>query len=176
MATERGIAAMMKILSCSFAGEVTKERCRVYMAALQDVDDETLAVATGRITKEYRGEFIPPVAIIRDYCGANTAPAIDIDQTLRAISALGFYHVDSSHWCYPATATIEAALGPGIAAAYGDAGGALLFSENTITRETARRDFVRALTRAIAQRGSKALALPAASGPALLEPGDERPE
>ncbi len=99
--------------------------------------------------------------MIRDAVGANTSGgAIDLEAMLQRISQLGEYHIESGRWRYPSTARVLAALGDGVATAYGEAGGPLLFAQNTVTRDVAQRDFVRALTRAVARRGAAAL-LPA---------------
>lgn len=158
----------MRVFSRNFAGEVTKEKCALYHAALKDVEDAQLEEAAVRVIKEHRGEFIPTVAVVRDAAGANTrGVAIDLDRMLAAISALGEYHVDSGRYRYPSPGRVEAALGPAVAEAYGEAGSALLFASSDVTREIAQRDFLRALTRTVARRGASALALPMAAAPAL---------
>ncbi len=51
---------MMGLLRDSFAGDVTKEKCRAYHAALEDLSDQDVEDATRIILREHRGEFIPP--------------------------------------------------------------------------------------------------------------------
>lgn len=165
----------MRVFSRNFAGDVTKEKCRLYHAALHDVDDEQLDGAVAHLIKEHRGEFIPTVAVVRDAIGANhRGGAIDAEATLRLISGLGEYHVDSGRWRYPTRARILLALGEGIADAFGEAGGAaLLFSGNDLTREIATRDFVRGLALVAKHRGAAAIALPAPPQQPLLAAGAE---
>lgn len=174
MASERAVAAMMRMFSRNFAGEVTKERCILYHAALQDVGDEELEAATKKIIQEHRGEFIPPVAVIRDSIGANArGSSIDATATMSAISGLGEYHVESGRWRYPSTRRVAEKLGDAIAEAYGEAGGPLLFATSEVTREIAQRDFVRALSRASQRVGPGAIALPGSRPPLkLLEDGE----
>lgn len=168
MASKHAISIMMQCLRLSFAGDVTKEKCRLYHAALEDVSDEEIEAATRFLVQEHRGEFIPTIAAIRDAAGVNARGlAIDLEATLRAISGLGEYHIESGRWRYPSAVRVVDALGDGIGTAYGEAGCALLFSDNQITRETAQRDFVRSLTRAVARRGAVAALNPAPEQPKL---------
>jgi hypothetical protein len=171
VASEGAISTMMKLFSQNFAGTVTKERCRLFHAALLEATDEQVMAATKRILAEHRGEFLPPVALVRDAIGLNDrGSAIDLEKTLRAISHLGETHPNSGRWRAPSTNRVEMVLGSAIAEAYGEAGGPLLFSDNQTTREIAEREFVRGLSRAVVRRGSDAIALPK-SAPVAAQAG-----
>lgn len=149
---------MMKILARNFAGEVTAEKCGLYHAALADVSDEQLDAAVVRIIKTHRGEFVPPVAVVRDAAGANQAPAIEVSVLTQRIRELGLYYADIGRWYAPSAERVGAALGASVARAYGVAGAGLLFSDSDTTREIAERDFGRALAYEVQVHGHDALA------------------
>lgn len=148
------------MLGRAFAGVVDEERIAVYCAALEDLSDEQLAIATAYIVKMHAGEFIPPPAVIRKA----VAPApvvVDAAAVIRQIAKLGTY---SPHcgMIYPAINAVREALGDAVAYAYAAAGETRVFSESETTREIAAREFQRAMTEIVNRPEG---ALPILNGP-----------
>jgi hypothetical protein len=174
MATERAVARMMKIFSRNFAGEVTKDRCKLYHAALQDVSDEQLDAATARVIREHESEFIPPVAIIRKFAAANARPILDVEATIIAISRYGAS--PPARWYPPRPDALRAYFPEGVVRAYAEVGGTVLFSDNATTREIAYRDFAKVYRETVRDDPRLGItpALPAAvAAPARLPAGEE---
>jgi hypothetical protein len=152
MASNRAVAASLKILGRAFAGTVDEARIQVYAAALEDLTDAELATATTLVVKSHTGEFIPPPAVIRKAI-APAPTVIDVDPVLRAIEKLAVYNPNAG-MVYPPVAKVRDALGDAAAYAYAAAGGPRIFADSDTTRDIARREFRLALTDAVVRRGS----------------------
>ena len=173
MASRKAVRAALKLLALNFAGDVTPERTQLWAAALEDVSDEQLARAVPEVIRTHRGEFIPPVAIVRDAAGANDAPPADTAAVIRRIDRLGAYGPQSG-WQAPSVETVGAEMGGEAAEAYAAVGGgSRLLSDNPTTREIAERDFAKELRVAIER--ARHHGLPALGGGEplrALKPGD----
>ncbi len=170
MASELAIEKVMRILSRNFAGDVSVEKCKLYHAALHDVDDEQLERGVVRVIKEHRGEFIPPVAVIRDACGANARPALDVESLLTKIGRHGSQ--GHTRWFPPRAETIAPHFPASVVRAYAEVGSTVLFSDNPLTREIAYRDFARAL-RSASDEDARRILLPDAQESPKLEAGPQ---
>jgi hypothetical protein len=168
MASKRAVASTLKALARNFAGEITTERVALYHAALQDVGDDALRHAAVRVVREYTGQFLPPVAVLRDAAGANhRMMLVDGEATLQAIARLGQTN-QVGRWFPPYVETVRVTLGESIAIAYAAGGAGRLFADNETTRDIARRDFQKALEGVAKESGPAAIALPRATAvPAL---------
>jgi hypothetical protein len=145
MASTKAIRSALKVLSLNFAGEVSTAKTQLWAAALEDVSDEQLEAAIPEVIKTHRGEFIPPVAVVRDAAGANAALAVDADRILRDIGRAGSHNATAG-FSGPSAVKVTEEFGTAVGEAYALAGGgSALFAENETTREIARRDFRRAL-------------------------------
>lgn len=147
MASKRAVLAALKVLACNFAGAVTEEKAKLWLASLNDVTDEQLERAIPDVIRSHRGEFIPPVAVIRDAAGANSPPdSPDVERIVSAIEALASYN-PAIGTTWPRIEYVAAKLGDAIGEAYAIAGGASrLFSTEETTRDIAMRDLQKALT------------------------------
>ena len=173
MATARGGEAALKLLATNFAGEVTVEKVKVWGAALGDVTDEQLGAAIPHIIKTHTGDFIPPVGVIREACGANDHAPIDTAAVIRRIDQLGEY---SAHvgWCAPRVERVRAELGDAVADAYGAVGGgSRLFCDDETGRTIAERDFMLALRSETAAEERRAL--PSGREPQRIAAGEFTP-
>lgn len=155
MATSRAVAAALAVLGRAFAGVVDEERVDVYCAALEDLSDADLAIATAHVVKTHTGEFIPPPAVLRK--AVAPAPiAVDSSAVLRRIENLAIYSPQAG-MIYPRGDVVRDALGEAIAYAYAAAGGERVFSDNETTREIATREFQKALAEAVSRPGAALL-------------------
>jgi hypothetical protein len=146
MASERAVAAALKMLGRAFAGVVDVERVELYRAALDDLSDAELARATLLVIRSHTGEFIPPPAVLRKAV-APAPVAIDSAGIIRRIEKLATYNPNAG-MIYPCVETVRGELGDATAYAYAAAGGPRLFSENDVGRDIATREFTRAMTEA----------------------------
>ena len=145
MATRKAIRTALKLLSVNFAGGVSDERTQLWAIALEDVSDEQLARAVPEVIRTHRGEFIPPIAVIRDAAGANLEGAVDAEGLLRQIAATGS-HSATAGFCGPSAQRVVQGFGAAIGEAYAMAGGgSCLFANEETTRAIASRDFRKAL-------------------------------
>lgn len=170
MASTKAIYASLKMLSHNFAGDVTREKVELWEAALSEVTDEQLAAAVPVVIATYTGSFLPPVAVIREAAGANRRPTMDFEEAQKRISDLGYYNPNAG-WVYPKVFQVREKLGEVIAAAYLEAGGEQIFSENETSRSIALRVFREKLSSEAKQLGL--LALPPAPEE-LTDPNVER--
>jgi len=137
MASERAIAAALKMLGRAFAGVVDAERVELYRAALDDLTDEQMGAATVLVIRTHTGEFIPPPAVLRK--AVAPAPiAVDSAAIIRRIEKLATYNPNAG-MIYPPTDVVREQLGDATAYAYAAAGGPRLFSENETGRDIATR-------------------------------------
>lgn len=143
MASKRAIGTALKMLGRAFAGVVDAARVDVYSAALDDLTDEQVALATTRVIRTHTGEFIPPPAILRKAV-APAPVAVDSMSIVRQIEKLAAY-APGGGMIAPPTSVVAQQLGPVVAYAYARAGGPRLFSENETGRDIALRDFERAI-------------------------------
>jgi len=153
MASIKAVGVSLKVLGRAFAGTVDDARVSVYAAALEDLTDDQLAVATARVVKTHTGEFIPPPAVIRRAVGANQPTVVDVDSVVRAIGQLAKYN-PASGMIYPSVAVVREALGEAVAYAYAAAGGTRMFVEDAIGEAIARREFQKALEQAATAPGA----------------------
>ena len=179
MATARGVEAALKLLATNFAGEVTVEKVKVWGAALGDVTDEQLGAAIPHIIKTHTGDFIPPVGVIREACGANDHAAIDTANVIRSIERLGAPQFvdgfsEQTGWVMPRVERVREALGDAVANAYGAVGGgARLFCDDETGRTIAERDFMLALRSETAAEERRAL--PSERKPQRIAAGEWTP-
>ncbi len=156
MATKKAVGTALTLLSRAYGGEVTREKADVYAAALKDVSDLQLQAGVSRVIQEYRAAFIPPPAVIREACGANAEPVLDVERVRAEIDRLGTYHPNG--WINARPETVRQTLGDAVADAYAEAGGgAQLFADNETTRSIALRDLQRGLRSAVRVYGVAAL-------------------
>ena len=164
MASTKAVEQALSLLALNFAGEVSAEKLKVWHAALADVSDEQLGIAVPRLIREYTGDFIPPVARLRDAAGANVAPVVDVDALVHKIDQLGSYNPNTG-WCSPRVEVVRRVMGDAVADAYGAVGGpSRLYGGDETGRSIALRDFGRELVGQVEARG-----------PATLEPPPQRP-
>ena len=140
MASTKAVYASLTMLSHNFAGAVTEEKVALWKAALLEVSDEALAAAVPQVIATHKGDFIPPVAVIRDAAGANTPPSVDVEEIQKQISDLGGYNPHMG-WVYPRVSLVREKLGDAIADAYAACGAQKLFSDEEIGRSIATREF-----------------------------------
>lgn len=146
MASERAVAAALKMLGRAFAGVVDVERVELYRAALEDLSDEQLQVATTLVIRNHTGEFIPPPAVLRR--AVAPAPiAVDSMAIIRRIEKRATYNANVG-MIYPPTAVVHEQLGEAAAYAYAAAGGPRLFSDDATSRDIAAGQFTRAMVEA----------------------------
>lgn len=144
MATKKAIAASLAALSRAFAGEVGPQKLVVFYDALADVTDSELSAATAIVIRTYRGEFIPPPAILRDAVGANEVPAIDVERVVTEIERLGSYNPHSG-WNLPTVRRVRAELGEAVANACADIGLHRVCADEERTRAIALQEFRKVL-------------------------------
>lgn len=144
MASTKAVYASLKMLSHNFAGTVTDEKVELWEAALESVSDEALLRAVPKAIATHKGDFIPPVAVIREAAGANATPVIDYERIQRQIGALGSYNPNCG-WMYPGVENVREALGDAVASAYAACGAKRLFADDEIGRSIAEREFRREL-------------------------------
>lgn len=143
MASRKAVVEALKVLCVNFAGEASIERVKLWMAALVDVPDDDLARAVAEVVRTRTGEFLPPVAVVRQ--AALRGRTVDLDGLIRAIDRAGSYNALTG-WAPPRIEAVRELFGDDVAEAYGLAGGgSRLFSGNATTREIAARDFAEAL-------------------------------
>jgi hypothetical protein len=159
MATERGVATMLKILGRAFAGTVDSAKVETYHAALEDLSDEQLATAAAKVIKTHTGEFIPPPAVIRAAVSADSVLPSDADAVLSKIKALSHYNSNRG-MIRPPVAVVARTLGQAVAEAYAEAGAEALFSDNETTASIARQKFAPALTQWVQRAKHGALPAP----------------
>jgi hypothetical protein len=147
MASKAAIMTALKMLGRAFAGTVDEARAEVYHAALVELSDDQVNRATEIVIETYTGAFIPPPAILIN--AVKPAPGVvDASAILRRVEKLGTYN-PASGMIPPPIGRIAETLGERIAYAYSGAGGPLLFTENEVSRDIARREFQRLLTEAV---------------------------
>lgn len=133
--------------------------------------DAALEAAARSVSQEAGREFFPTPSALLVYF---PAPArLSATETLKQISALG-HEGPHFEWVLPAVERVRAALGDGIATAYGDVGPHRLGSDNPLTREIAERDFaagLQGLPAAVRLPVDGLLALSGPEAPLALEAG-----
>ena len=159
MASKRGVAATLGLLSRAFAGVVDEAKIDLYYGAWSDLTDEQLLKAVTVVVRTWTGAFIPPPAILREAI-APAPVAVDSETILRKISRLGSYNPNTG-WNYPSVEKVRDELGESIAYAYVAGGRQRLFSDNDVTRDIALREFEESAKLAI---GRASLGLPIYGG------------
>lgn len=166
MASADAVTKALSVLAVNFAGDVTAEKVKLWVAALDDVSDADLARGVASVVKTHRGEFLPPVAVIR--AAARPAGSLDSERVLVLLDKAGSYN-PATGWTPPRVELVRDRFGDAVAEAYGMAGGgSRLFASNPTTREIAARDFAEALKAAAPgaialPRATDRLALPGAA-------------
>jgi hypothetical protein len=121
------------------------EMVREYANALHDLTPEEVDRAGAEL---YRREtFIPPPGRFRELA---RPVAIDVERLCDAIAFLGT-HNPCVGMLYPRASVVRDVLGDAIGAAYAFAGAAMVFSDNDVSRENARRQFAAELRNAPAK-------------------------
>lgn len=139
------LLATLKVFAETWNRELTDLLIDVYAKALNDLTNEQLIIATGRVMREC--SFFPAPAEIRKRAGLVTQVAPNTTAIVRAIEVLGTY-VAASGWHAPDVESVRHAYGDTIASAYGYVGPSRLFGTGT-TRDIALRDFAESLSDAL---------------------------
>ena len=146
MASPKKVSEVLAVLATNFAGDVTPERTKLWMAALGGVDDAVLDQGLASVLQSRTGDFFPPVGVMLQACAP---PAPDPEALIAAIDRAGSYNPQTG-WQAPRVDRVRDVFGDAAAEAYGAAGGgARLFAANETTREIAARDFAAALAGAV---------------------------
>ncbi len=177
MASKRAVAAALKLLARTFAGEVDEAKVALYYAALDDLTDEQLERAVTIVVRTETERFIPPPGVLRQAV-APAAPVVDAGRLLREISKLGTYNANVG-WVYPSVERVRDELGEAVAYAYAGAGRERLFADSETTRDIAQREFERAVVEGTKRQWQGLPVLGAAPQlPRLSRPGsgDSGPE
>ena len=163
MATKPAIAAALKGLAANYNRQPDPALPDIWWLALQDVPDDRLSAAVGRIVA--RSRFFPTVAEVRDALGLNVVEKPDTAAITSRIWSLAHYHPEYGT-VPPSVTQVRTELGDTIADAYAVVGPDRLFANSEVGRDIARREFTADLTTAADQGLSVALP-PARPVPAL---------
>jgi len=176
MASKQAIAAALKGLAANYRISLDPDLPDIWLLGLQDVDDEALMQAVGKIVARER--FFPTIAVVRDALGLNRLDKPDTDGILARIWQLANYH---PQWgtTPPSVGTVREHLGETIGDAYALVTGDRLFNGNQTGRDIARREFADDLTTAAENGYSVALPAPnpvpmLASGPVIYDDAPQR--
>lgn len=159
MASARCVAECLAILSeAKPEREITEHTLTVYAMALDDVEDADLRVATTRALKRCR--FFPSPAELRDFIGANKAPAVDVEAVIEQIKGLAEW-LPTTGTIPPRVDEVRRKLGESVARAYASCGGGFrLLQGNDVTRAIALKEFSEELQHEVRVHGVAALAAP----------------
>ena len=159
MATKPAIAAALKGLAANYNRQPDPALTDIWWLALQDVPDDRLSAAVGRIVA--RSRFFPTVAEVRDALGLNVQPLPDVTGICERLRGMCDYHPNHGTML-PSVERVRRELGEAIADAYGYIGPnrleAVVFGGGGVGADIAGREFATALS--TAQEAGQVVALP----------------